>query len=908
MKKLQTYTAIGLSLLFLTISYFYIQPDKQDARLAYEEFLLEEFANLPDDITEEASGENRPDRPDLAALQNYFSILDPALGAVPVERLKDAWEYTRSIQQTSNREASALYWSTEGSNMGGRTRALMFDPNDAAGNKVWAGSVTGGIWYNNDITDDGCSWIPVDGVLPNLSISCLVSDPNNTQVFYAGTGEAETARVIYRESSGVGMGIMKSTDGGASWEILPATESFKYVTDIQIRNEDGVSVIFAAVASGFYKGVTHQSEPTNGLFRSEDGGQCWEQVLPNIPGLDEPYAVSDIKIQGDGRIYVGSMETPELEGGATIFYSDEGTTGNWTTYEGVKFLIESHYEQNIPGRVILATSASDTSVVYALFAVGYEDGFVYYKGRYIFRTNDKGQTWNEVDLPDYDYATLAWHALTAAVDPVDPDHFYVGGLDVWSTCDCGDTWEHQSDWSLMYWGGGNNYVHADQHIQLYKDGSLEEMIFGSDGGVFYTANASSTNPVFEEKNNNYSTLQFYSCAISPVPGDMRYIGGLQDNGTLFFQGDPLDIEDMIDGGDGALCFWDVDEPSIFITSVYYNRYSVFIDGNPHQNAGEYSGTFICPADYDYKLNKLYANACSFFGYRADQILRVSGIPNYPYNTYVTVGTGESTPFTFVKYSPHSPEGTSTLFLGGQTGRLFKVENAQAAPQTVEITGSEFPAGSISSIAIGGSEDTLMVTFSNYGVTSVWQTYDGGSSWTDIESNLPDMPVRYAIYHPEDSKQAMLATELGIWTCNHLHLPDPQWTPDIEGMEYIRIDQLHLREADNTVLAATHGRGLYTTATSWMSDPWVSVPEYPELDISSVWPNPVKDKLHIELGEISSDYINVVVSDMQGRMLQQSKISTSDSEHIIDLSTLSTGTYMLSLQNDHARHARKIIHE
>jgi len=906
MKKLQTYTAIGLSLLFLTISYFYIQPDKQDARLAYEEFLLEEFANLPDDITEEASGENRPDRPDLAALQNYFSILDPALGAVPVERLKDAWEYTRSIQQMSNRETSSLYWSTEGSDMGGRTRALMFDPNDAAGNKVWAGSVTGGIWYNNDITDDGCSWIPVDDVLPNLSISCLVSDPNNTQVFYAGTGEAETARVIYRESSGVGMGIMKSADGGASWEILPATESFKYVTDIQIRNEDGVSVIFAAVASGFYKGVTHQSEPTNGLFRSEDGGQSWEQVLPNIPGLDEPYAVSDIKIQGDGRIYVGSMETPELEGGATIFYSDEGTCDSWTTYEGVKFLIESHYEQNIPGRVILATSASDTSVVYALFAVGYEDGFVYYKGRYIFRTDDKGQTWNEVNLPDYDYATLAWHALTAAVDPVDPDHFYVGGLDVWSTCDCGDSWEHQSDWSLMYWGGGNNYVHADQHVQLYKDGSLEEMIFGSDGGVFYTANASSTNPAFEEKNNNYSTLQFYSCAISPVPGDMRYIGGLQDNGTLFFQGDPLDIDDMIDGGDGALCFWDVDEPSIFITSVYYNRYSVFVDGNSYQNAGEYSGTFICPADYDYKLNKLYANACSFFGYRADQVLRVSGIPNYPYNTYVTVGTGESTPFTFVKYSPHSPEGTTTLFLGGQTGRLFKVENAQAALQTVEITGSEFPAGSISSIAIGGSEDTLMVTFSNYGVTSVWQSYDGGSCWTDIECNLPDMPVRYAIYHPEDSKQAMLATELGIWTCNHLHLPNPQWTPDVEGMENIRIDQLHLREADNTVLAATHGRGLYTA--SWISDPWVSVPEYPELDISSVWPNPVKDKLHIELGEISSDYINVVVSDMQGRMLQQSRISTSGSEHIIDLSTLSTGTYMLSLQNDHARHARKIIHE
>ena len=98
--------------------------------------------------------------------------------------------------------------------MGGRTRAIMYDPNDASGNKVWAGAVTGGLWYNNDITDDQSAWVPVNDFLANLSVSCIVSDPNNLQVFYAGTGEAETARVIYRESSGVGMGIMKSADGG----------------------------------------------------------------------------------------------------------------------------------------------------------------------------------------------------------------------------------------------------------------------------------------------------------------------------------------------------------------------------------------------------------------------------------------------------------------------------------------------------------------------------------------------------------------------------------------------------------------------------------------------------------------------------------------------------------------------
>jgi photosystem II stability/assembly factor-like uncharacterized protein len=790
--------------------------------------------------------------------------------------------------------------------MGGRTRAIMYDPNDASGNKVWAGAVTGGLWYNNNITNNTSPWIPVNDFWANMSVSCIVSDPNNSQIFYLGTGEAETARVIYRESSGVGMGIMKSTDGGESWSALLSTESFKYITDIQIRDENGSSVIYAGVASGIYKGSTFQSEPSNGLFRSVDGGQSWEQVLPDIPGLDEPYAVSDIKIQGDGRIYVGTMETPELNGGGTILYSDLGTTASWTVYEDVKTLIESQSYENIPGRVILAKAPSDDAIVYALFAVGYEDGFVYYRSNYIFKTSDHGNSWQQINLPDADYATLAWHALTCAVDPVDPDHLYAGGLDVWSSSNGGNSWQHQSEWALMYYGGGADYVHADQHVQLYKEGSVEEMLFGSDGGIFYTANASSVNPVFEEKNKNYSCLQFYTCAISPIAGDDRYIGGLQDNGTLYYHGAPLDINDMIDGGDGAACFWDADEPEIFITSYYYNRYTVFLNGNDYQSAGDYSGTFVCPADYDYKLNKLYANACSFSGYRADQILRVSGIPHSSFETYKSLGTGSLTPFTHVKYSPHSPEGTTTLFVGGQTGRLFKVENAEANPVVTEITGSSFPLGSISCVAIGGSEDTLLVTFSNYGVSSVWQSYDGGASWVDVEANLPDMPVRYAIYHPHDAKQALLATELGVWSCNHLHLPDPQWNTDIDGMANVRVDMLQVREADNTVLAATHGRGLYTC--NWISDPWVSVGELPELEIAAVWPNPVSNILNIELGAQKEDHVQLMICDVQGKTLIEEKLDSQQDIHSINMSELPAGTYILHLNNGRQASSRKIIRQ
>lgn len=905
MIKKRYFKAIGITILIIATGLILIQDKQPGQREKYEQYLHKQFAMIPEDVDKQAAGENRPDRPDLAAMQNYFKTVDPALGRVPRERLKSAWEYTRTLQHSSLRSTGNLYWTTAGSDMGGRTRAIMYDPNDPSGNKVWAGAVTGGLWYNNDISDAQSAWVVVNDFFPNLSISCLLSDPNNSQIFYAGTGEAETARVIYRESSGVGMGIIKSTDGGENWDFIPSTEQFIYVTDIQIRDENGSSVIYAAVASGFYKGVTHQSEPANGLFRSEDGGESWEQVLPNIPGLDEPYAVSDIKIQGDGRIYVGSMETPELKGGATIFYSDLGTAGSWTVYDNIKNMIQGQAYEKIPGRVILAASPSADSILYALFAVGYEDGFVYYKGRYIYRTTDRGQSWQQINLPDYNYATLAWHALIGAVDPSDPNHLYVGGLDVWSSFNAGASWQQQSNWALMYYGGGDDYVHADQHVQLYKEGPANEMLFGSDGGIFYTANASSANPVFEERNKNFSTLQFYTCAISPIAGDDRFIGGLQDNGTLYFQGDPLDINDMIDVGDGAYCFWDKNEPEIFITSYYYNMYTIHLNGFPYQNAYQESGTFISPADYDSELNILYANACNFQGLRADQILRIKNIPYNPNKDFVYVGTGETTPFSFVKYSPHSEENTSTLFIGGQTGRLFKVENAQANPQTTEITGPSFPVASVSSVAIGGSEDSLLVTFSNYGVPSVWRTYDGGITWKNVEANLPDIPVRYALFHPNDAKQAMLATELGIWTCNHLHFTVLEWTPDVDGMANVRVDMLQLRESDKTVIAATHGRGMYST--TWNSDPWVSVDELPALEVTNVWPNPVKDRLNIELGDISSPHIDLTISDMQGQVLFQEKINGNKKLHQISFNDYPAGTYVLNLSDGEKMYSRKVIH-
>ena len=209
---------------------------------------------------------------------------------------------------------------------------------------------------------------------------------------------------------------------------------------------------------------------------------------------------------------------------------------------------------------------------------------------------------------------------------------------------------------------------------------------------------------------------------------------------------------------------------------------------------------------------------------------------------VNLGTGNNVPFSHLRFSQHSPANSTTLFVGTQSGRLYKVENVQANPQVSDIGTIDFPTANISSISIAGSEDTLLVSFSNYGVSSIWQTYDGGQSWQEKEGNLPDMPIRWAMYHPLNSGQVMLATETGVWTTNMIHEDSPVWEPANSGMGNVRVDMLQYRESDQMVIAASHGRGMFLG--KWEVEFYTKTDAPIENELLTLYPNPVKDKLYI----------------------------------------------------------------
>lgn len=768
--------------------------DNESSRQEFEKFIINHPFNKRDRLNSiDLKKIPKKDRPDLAWEQDFLKTLDPALGYPPTERLNTAYQKVQQFK-TFKTPIPGMAWEERGpSNVGGRTRAIMFDPNDVTKKKVWAGGTTGGLWYNNDITNVSSTWTKVNDFWDNISISSIAYDPNNTLIFYVGSGEGWTASSSYPGSSTRGTGVWKTADGGTTWAQLSASTGYYYVMDLAVRNESGTSALYVAVDSRYYNGVWHGSQ---GLFRSINGGTSFTQVLPNIAG--SPYTPADIEIGADNRLYIGSKRNSFGDGGATILYSDNGTT--WTADSSYSSLASS-------GRIELACAPSNSNIIYGLIEANN-------KVEKVVKSINKGVSWSDIakpvdgdaGIPSTDFSRgQGWYDLILAVDPNNENAVFTGAIDLFKTTNGGTSWTQISHW---YGGFGFPEVHADQHAIVFQPASSTNIVFGNDGGIYFTSTGTSVTPTFSNRNSSYNVTQFYACAMSGTTGSNNFLSGAQDNGTQRFTTAGVNSTTEVRGGDGAFCFIDQDNPTYQISSYVYNTYDL------SSNSGvtfittlvddETTGNFINPADYDDRENILYS------GYSTTQILRIKSVTSTPSAPTPVSITGMSTEASHISVSPYSSVGTSTIFIGTETGKLFKVVNAHSTPTVTDITGASFPAGNISCVEIGVSESELLVTFSNYGVTSIWYSSNGGTSWVSKEGNLPDLPVRWALFNPNDRKQVLLATEVGVWSTTDISIASPDWDPTNSGLANVRVDMLQVRNSDKIVIAATHGRGVFST--------------------------------------------------------------------------------------------------
>lgn len=366
------------------------------------------------------------------------------------------------------------------SNVGGRTRALVIDPTAPA--VMYAGGVGGGIWKT---TDGGASWHPRGDLLPNLAVASLAIDRRNPQTLYAGTGEG-----YFNGDAIGGGGVFATHDGGASWGLLPGTSGFTAVNDIVV-SPNASNRIYLATDSG--------------VWRSTDGGGSWTRVLdPHV----QAGGCTDLAVRTD-------LRTDTLFASCGTFVP--GSVWRATAAEGNAAWQKVFADPGM-GRSSLAIAPSKQAVVYVLAASiqgnDYRHGlFGVFRsltggGAGSFKPRVRNTSKTRLDtllLSNPVYAQLrdcgfgsqnqllnqGWYDQVIAVDPKDFNKVWVGGIDLFRSDNGGLHWGLASFW----WDNPDlpTFAHADQHALVFHPGyngkSNQILFVGSDGGVVATTNA-----------------------------------------------------------------------------------------------------------------------------------------------------------------------------------------------------------------------------------------------------------------------------------------------------------------------------------------------------------------------------------------------------------------------------------
>ncbi|WP_407264089.1 PA domain-containing protein [Tenacibaculum maritimum] len=578
----------------------------------------------------------------------------------------------------------------------------------------------------------------------------------------------------------------------------------QHINDLKIRNNAGVSEIYVAVADASYRSSNSRTilgGLTYGLYKSTDGGATWNKL--NLPKGANPndIAPNDIEIGADNKIWVSSTDSNAYRnGGGRIFSSSDGVNfeEKYLVENGVRTQIE--VSRTNPNKIYLLAELSAGGSVSILET---EDAFETEPSSLPLPNDaDSG-----ISASDFTRGQASYNLLLA-VSPTDDNHLYVGGIDLFKSTDGGATWNQFSHW---YGGFSQQEVHADQHLAAFANGDSSKMVFGNDGGIFYTSNGGEKT---EARIKGLNVTQFYTVGVAPTAnytGDF-FVAGAQDNGSQLFENasenGPADSREAT-GGDGAYSFFDQDgADKYYITNYVYNQSIVLYNYATNSEVqinreGSPNGDFINQEELDSNLNILYSNYSSGSDIK---IKRYSNLlSGFIFKTDLKDELLTSAP-SAMKVSPYTTTST-TLLVGTKLGDLLKVTNANGTPVWTEISGPDF-VGSVSDIEYGASENEIFLTMHNYNVVSIWYSPDGGVTWQNKEGDFPDIPVKTILQNPLNLEEVIIGTELGVWKTTDFSAVSPNWTQSYNGMSNVKVMDLDLRD-DNMVFAATYGRGVFS---------------------------------------------------------------------------------------------------
>jgi photosystem II stability/assembly factor-like uncharacterized protein len=814
---------------------------------------------------------------------NFFSLARTyPEDQIPGDAYYKAFEQMKTEQLSKSANNLGLNpWEAIGPhNTGGRTLALAFNPQNP--NTMYAGSASGGLWrsYTGGIGVD--AWQRIDTGFPVLGVSAIAIEPNDSNVIYIGTGEvynyeAAGTGAAYRNTRGTyGIGILKTTDGGATWnKSLDWTYSEQHGVWAVKINPLNPNTVWAAT--------------TEGTFRSYDAGANWVQVHNVIMAND---------------LVINPIDTNIIITGNGNFASDG--FGIYRTSDGGNSW--AHIEEGLPpfyeGKIQLDIYKADPNFVYASIGNGFSSSN---GASWLCRSTDSGLTWSIRTTQDYS-KWQGWFSHDVAVDQSNPDNLIVIGIEVYKSTNGGSNIIQKSSGGLVLGRppiggqeGSSDFTHSDAHDAKQHPTDHNIYYIATDGGIFRTTDFGET---FESHNGRYQTVQFYNGTSSSQQDSLFFIGGLQDNSTVIYDGDLAWIRNI--GGDGSWTAIDASNDNIIFASWQRlnilkstNRGSSF--GNSVTPPGNGPTAFIAP----YRIFHLSSNIM-YAG--RDKIYKSTNGGNSWTATNNNIALDGNFAIAMdISYQLSNKVYVATAPSGVNRGHVFRT--TRGGISWTDITGilpDRFP----SDIAVDPNSDNIVyITFYGFGSGHVFKSTNSGNNWTDITGTLPDVPTVSVIVDPNNSNHVYVGNDLGVFISVD---GGTTWENFNDGLPtaVIAMD-LNITRSNDVIRVATHGNGVYerkllSTIVTSINDNETIVQDF---RLEQNYPNPFNPTTIIKYTVGKRQFVNIKVYDVLGNevtSLVNEEKPAGTFEIRFDGSGLSSGTYFYKLNAGSFVETRKMI--
>ncbi|MGA9355268.1 MAG: glycosyl hydrolase [Terriglobales bacterium] len=664
---------------------------------------------------------------------------------------------------------------------------------------IFIGSASGGVWRSRD---GGTTFKPVFDKQPGLSIGSIAIDPSDSKTVWVGTGESWV-----RNSVSVGTGVYRSRDGGDNWDAMGLPDS-EHVSRILVNPKDGKTVYACAL------GHLWNSNSERGVYKTSDGGKTWAKILHRNDSTGCAEMAMDPQ---DPSIIYAAMwdvrrEPWNFRSGGPGSGMFKSTDAGATWHELRKGLPEGDL-----GRIGMAVAPSDHNRVYAIVEARNHTA--------LFRSNDAGDSWAEVNN-SWNVSGRPFYFARVIVDPKNADRVYKPGFSFTVSEDGGKSFSSAIDTQ-----GPDEGVHGDFHALWINPDNPSQMLCGNDGGVYQSLDQANHWRFL----NNIPVAQFYHVS-ADMADPYNVYGGLQDNGSWMgasrgVDGIPNRAWRVIGIGDGFWAFSDPSDSDYAYAEYQGGRISRF-----RKSTGESRDIKPLPRanepDFRFNWNTPIALSPNVKGtiYLGGQFLfrsrdhgeswdRISPdlTTNNPERQHqersggLTIDNSDAEKYETIYTIAESPKNGEVIWAGTDDGNVQITRDGGKHWTNVVTNVPELPANTwVSTIEASHFDPAVAyATFDGHATgdmkTHVYRTKDYGKTWTSLST--PEL-TGYAHVVREDlvNKDLLfVGTEFGLFISIDSGAHWAQFKGDLPNVA-VRDIAIQPRESD--LILATHGRGVY----------------------------------------------------------------------------------------------------